>query len=156
MFKIKKFFVITVLSFALLGTGLVHAQVPATIPAAGTSAAAAAAENAAAAATTGAKSAAPSQAINIAIKNPLGVTTINDAIAKIMGVILKLAIPVIICLFIWTGFQFILAQGNDKKLGEAKSMLGNVIIGSLLILGAWTLATAIVNTVNLITTGSTN
>lgn len=157
MSKIKNFFAITMLSFALFGIGLVYAApgLPATTPNPGGSLPATGA-NQTSQASLPATGAAPSQAISVKIDNPLGVKTINEAIAKIMNVIVKLAIPVIICFFIWTGFQFILAQGDSKKLGEAKGMLGNVIIGSILILGAWTIATAIVNTVNLITTGTTN
>lgn len=90
--------------------------------------------------------------INIKIKNPLGETdTIPEAIKKIMDVVLQLVFPFIVLLFIYSGFLFVTARGNKTKLDQAKTMFWYTLIGTLLILGAWTIATAIVNTVNEIT-----
>lgn len=91
------------------------------------------------------------QGLKLVIANPLGVKSIEEVIQKIMGVIVKLAIPVIICFFIYSGFMFITAQGDKKQLETAKTMFVQVVIGSVIILGAWTIASAIVSTVNLIT-----
>lgn len=93
----------------------------------------------------------PNEGLHLIIKNPLGVQTIEEVIQKIMAVIVKLAIPVIICFFIFSGFKFITAQGDKKQLEEAKTMFVQVVIGSVIILGAWTIASAIISTVNLIT-----
>jgi hypothetical protein len=89
--------------------------------------------------------------LELKIKNPLGVTSIEDVIQKIMGVIVKLAIPVIICFFLYAGFSFITAQGDKEQLKKAKNMFLQTVIGAIIILGAWTIAAAIVSTVNLIT-----
>ncbi|MEI6022511.1 MAG: hypothetical protein WCQ32_01555 [bacterium] len=89
--------------------------------------------------------------ISYSINNPLGVTSIDEVIQKIMAVIVKLAVPVIICLFLYTGFMFITAQGDTTKLKTAKTMLWQVIVGTIIILGAWAIAAAIVTTVSLIT-----
>jgi hypothetical protein len=89
--------------------------------------------------------------IKLVINNPLGVTSIEEMIQKIMSMIVKLAVPVIICFFLYSGFMFITAQGDKKKLDTAKKMFFQVVIGSVIILGAWTIASAIVSTVNLIT-----
>lgn len=89
--------------------------------------------------------------IKLVINNPLGVTSIEEMIQKIMSMIVKLAVPVIICFFLYSGFMFITAQGDKQKLDTAKKMFFQVVIGSVIILGAWTIATAIVSTVNLIT-----
>lgn len=89
--------------------------------------------------------------LELKIKNPLGVKSIEEVIQKIMSVIVKLAIPVIICFFIYSGFLFITAQGSKTELEKAKRMFVQVVIGSVIILGAWTIASAIVATVNLIT-----
>jgi len=55
--------------------------------------------------------------------------------------------------FIYSGFQFVTARGKPDKLKIAKNNFWHVLIGALLVLGAWTVATAIVNTVNDITSG---
>lgn len=89
--------------------------------------------------------------INIKIKNPIGVNTIEEAIKKIMDVILSVALPFIVLFFIYAGFLFVTARGDKTKLEKAKNMFWYTLIGALLILGAWTIATAVVNTVNEIT-----
>jgi hypothetical protein len=91
--------------------------------------------------------------INIAVrlKNPLKVNDINDAIKWFVNVLLKIAIPFIVVFFIWSGFNFILARGNEKKVTAAKQMFLWTVIGTLLILGAWVITNAIIGTVNSIT-----
>lgn len=97
---------------------------------------------------TNANNAATSQALNIHLNNPLAVSTINDAIKLFMGVIIRIALPLIIIMFIWSGLTFVFARGNPRKIDEAKNILLFTIIGALLILGAWTITNAIVGTVN--------
>lgn len=93
------------------------------------------------------------QPLNIHLENPLqGISTIPEAVNKILSVVIRIALPIIIVMFIWSGILFIFAQGNDKKLGEAKNIFFYTIIGTLLILGAWTITNAIVGTVNSIIT----
>jgi hypothetical protein len=85
---------------------------------------------------------------NIKFKNPLKVSTIQEAVRFFINTLLKIAIPFIVVFFIWSGLNFILAQGNKDKVQKAKNMFLNTIIGSLLILGAWAITNAIVGTVN--------
>ena len=89
--------------------------------------------------------------LNIAIKNPLKVDTIQEAIKLFMDAVLKIAIPFIVLAFLWSGFNFVLARGNSEKVTKAKNMFVFTIIGTLLILGAWTITNAIIGTVNSIT-----
>jgi hypothetical protein len=86
--------------------------------------------------------------LKIKLDNPLKVNTVQDAIRVFMDAVIKIAIPFIVVFFIWSGLQFILAQGNSKKLEDAKRMFWYTIIGTLLILGAWAITDAIVGTVN--------
>jgi hypothetical protein len=99
--------------------------------------------------------AAPENApLNIHLNNPLaagGVSTIGDAINKILSLVIRIALPIIILMFIWSGLSFIFARGNPEKIKVAKNMFLYTIIGTLLILGAWTITNAIIGTVNAIT-----
>ncbi len=99
--------------------------------------------------------AAPANApLNIQLQNPLakgGVNTIGDAINKILSLVIRVALPLIIIMFIWSGLSFIFARGNPEKVKTAKNMFLYTIIGTLLILGAWTITNAIIGTVNAIT-----
>ncbi len=95
------------------------------------------------------------QPLNIHLTNPLagsGVTDIPSAVNKILTVVIKIALPLIIIMFIWSGITFIFARGNPKKLEDAKRMFLYTIIGTLLILGAWTITNALIGTVNSIIT----
>lgn len=86
--------------------------------------------------------------LNIRLKNPLKVNTIQEAIKLFMDAIIKIAIPFIVVFFIWTGLKFILAQGKPEEIKKARQMFWNTVIGTLLILGAWAITDAIVGTVN--------
>jgi hypothetical protein len=88
--------------------------------------------------------------LSVRLENPLKVNTIQDAIKYFVNALIRIAIPFIVVFFIWSGLQFILAQGNPDKLGKAKKTFLYTIIGTLLILGAWTITNAIIGTVNTI------
>ena len=62
-----------------------------------------------------------------------------------------IALPILTLFIVYSGFKFISAQGNSSKLEEAKKNFMYVIIGSLLILGAWVVATLVGGTVNQLT-----
>ncbi len=86
--------------------------------------------------------------LSVRLENPLKVNTIQDAIKYFVNALIRIAIPFIVVFFIWSGLQFILAQGNPDKLGKAKKTFLYTIIGTLLILGAWAITNAIIGTVN--------
>lgn len=89
--------------------------------------------------------------LDVHLQNPLKVDNIKDAIKFFVNTLIKIAIPFIVVFFIWAGLKFILAQGKPEKIKEAKQMFWYTIIGTLLILGAWTITNAIIGTVNSIT-----
>ncbi len=86
----------------------------------------------------------------VKIKNPLKVNTIQDVVRLVVSTIVRIAIPIVVISFIWSGLQFILARGNPTALGKARQTFFYTVIGTLLILGAWAITNAIVGTVNLI------
>jgi hypothetical protein len=92
----------------------------------------------------------PNQGLNIHLNNPLEGTasTIPQAINTILSIVIRIALPLIIIAFIWSGLNFIFARGKPEKMKEAKNMFLYTVIGTLLILGAWTITNAIVGTVN--------
>lgn len=91
--------------------------------------------------------------LDIKINNPLKVKTIQEAIKLFVGALVRIAIPIIVIFFIWSGISFIFARGNPEKIKQAKQMFFYTVIGTLLILGAWTITNAIIGTVNSIVTG---
>jgi hypothetical protein len=89
--------------------------------------------------------------LDLKINNPLKVENIQDAIKLGLNFVMKIAIPVIIVLLIWAGFQFIFAMGNKDKLIKAKNNFLYTLFGAALVLGAYTIAIAIINTINSLT-----
>lgn len=81
--------------------------------------------------------------------NPLqnAYDSIPQFIAGVLQVVVMVAMPIIVLFFVWAGFLFIKAQGNPGKLDEAKKNLMYAVIGAILILGAWVIATLIAGTV---------
>lgn len=79
--------------------------------------------------------------------DPLGVKNFCDLVRSLLNVVLAIGLPVAVFFFVWSGFKFILARGNQEKLNIAKQNFFYVIIGIAVFLGAWTLATIISATI---------
>ena len=88
---------------------------------------------------------------NQQLENPLSVGGMADFVALVLRVMVMVALPIISLFIVYSGFLFISAQGNQEKLGTAKKNLMYVLIGSILILGAWVIATLIGGTVTQLT-----
>ena len=87
-------------------------------------------------ATSGAASSSDTK-LTITLENPLGTTnTLPDFIVKVLKGVIELLTPVIVLMFLWTGFLFVKAQGKSEDLIAAKKSLMFTIIGAALILGA--------------------
>ena len=87
------------------------------------------------------------------LDNPLSpeFQTIPAFIEGALKVMVMVALPIITVFVVYAGFQFVLAQGNTEKLNTAKKNFLFVIIGALLIMGAWIIATLIGGTVTQLT-----
>ena len=85
------------------------------------------------------------------LDNPLNYDSIPLFIAGALKALAMIALPIITLFLVISGFYFITAQGSQDKLQKAKLNFFYVIIGALLILGAWILATLIAGTVSQLT-----
>lgn len=81
------------------------------------------------------------------LQNPLKSQDIPSFISGALKALVVVALPIITLFIVIAGFMFVLARGNEHKLEEAKKNFVYVIIGAILILGAWVLATLIGGTV---------
>lgn len=86
--------------------------------------------------------------------NPLNVDSIPAFIAVALKAVAMIALPIITLFLVISGFLFLTAQGNQTKLETAKKNFFWVIIGALLILGAWIIATLIAGTISQVVRGS--
>ncbi|HCU48075.1 TPA: hypothetical protein DIC39_03425 [Patescibacteria group bacterium] len=57
--------------------------------------------------------------------------------AKIINIVLGFLGVVFIVLIIYAGFQWMTASGNEEKISQAKKMIGNAVIGLLIILASY-------------------
>ena len=82
-------------------------------------------------------------------ENPLNsnFSSIPAFIAGALKVLVIVALPIITLFIVISGFMYIMARGNPGKITEANKNFMYVIIGALLILGAWVIATLIGGTV---------
>lgn len=82
------------------------------------------------------------------LQNPLQYDTITGFIAAALKALVVIALPIITLFIVLSGFMFVFARGNPNKLKDAKMNFFYVILGAILILGAWVLATLIGGTVS--------
>lgn len=96
---------------------------------------------------------APGAGINFKLENPLKGTadSIGCLVSEILKILVNIGAVVAIMFIIWSGFLFVTAQGNEAKLKSAKQAFMGAVIGTALLLGAWTIAVAITGTISKIT-----
>lgn len=85
------------------------------------------------------------------LENPLKFNDVASFISGALKVLVIVALPIITVFIVISGFMFVLARGNSSKLEEAKKNFLYVILGAVLILGAWVIATLIGSTVSQLT-----
>ena len=90
------------------------------------------------------------------LDNPLGPNNTNlyCFLKSVLSAFLNLLIVLAIFYLIYSGFQMVSARGNETKLKEAKQSFTYAVIGTAVLLGAWTLATIIQATVQNVTGGT--
>ena len=81
------------------------------------------------------------------ICNPIDADNFPEFIKTILEGIVKIGIPIIALALIYSGFLFVAARGNSEKITKAKSALLYTIIGAAILLGSWTIAKLISETV---------
>jgi len=82
------------------------------------------------------------------ITNPIpNISTINGLIKTILEAVIKIGIPIVALAIIYCGFLFVSAIGKPEGIKKAKDALLYTVIGSAILLGAWTIAQLISDTV---------
>lgn len=85
---------------------------------------------------------------SVTLMNPLkSGTSLESFLTSILEFIIRIGSIAIILMLVFVGYKFVVAQGSDTKLNEAKNMLLWTIIGALVLLGAKAISLAIQATV---------
>lgn len=80
--------------------------------------------------------------------NPLqGGASLESFLMSILDFVIRIGTIVVILMLVYVGYLFVIAQGSDSKLTEAKHALLWTLIGSLILLGAKAIAVGIQATV---------
>lgn len=74
----------------------------------------------------------------------LGNRDLIDTIAQIINVILGFLGVVAVVLILMGGFKWMTAAGNEEKVGEAKKLLGAGVVGLVIILAAFAIASFVI------------
>ncbi|MFA5997504.1 MAG: pilin [Candidatus Paceibacterota bacterium] len=85
------------------------------------------------------------------IQNPIKYSNFSDFAAAIIKAAVQVMMPFIVLAFIYSGFLFVKAQGNETELTEAKKAIQWSVIGAFVLLGAWGFAQIIGQTVSTLT-----
>lgn len=97
----------------------------------------------------------PNVPISTSIPNPFNcggagggcnlITFINVVVDR---VVLPIGGIVAVLAFIWSGFMFVTAQGDEKKIEQARTALLYTAVGTAILLGARVLTGVLENTIN--------
>lgn len=86
------------------------------------------------------------------LKNPIpNVESLEEFIGVILRGVIKIGIPLVVIMIIYSGFLFVTALGNSEKLSKAKDALVWSMIGTAVLLGSWAISELIIDTVTTIT-----
>jgi len=84
----------------------------------------------------------------------LGSTDVRTTVAQIIRVAMGLLGIVAVVIILIGGFKWMTAGGNEEQVGEAKKWIFSGVIGLVIILSAYALASFIINQLVAATTGT--
>lgn len=70
------------------------------------------------------------------IQNPIKANNVKEALFFLVDIAIFIGTILAVLMFIWIGFKFVLAQGNDSKLKEAKEWFLYAAIGTAVLISA--------------------
>lgn len=86
---------------------------------------------------------------NIGLKNPIKVNSISELILIVTRVVRYIAIPFVVIMIMYAGFQFIAgaAKLSGYSIDQAKTSLWYTVIGAFILLSAELIALVMKNTI---------
>lgn len=86
--------------------------------------------------------------------NPLGEqATLEWLVTEILGLVIRIGAIIVIFMLVYVGFKFVVAQGREEKLRDARQALQWTVIGALILLGAQAIALGIAATIKALAVG---
>jgi hypothetical protein len=78
------------------------------------------------------------------LPNPINQRTFAGFIQQIANIAAYIGGVVAVIMIIWSGFLFVTARGDERKLATAKTAFTWTVIGAAVLLGAYAIATAVI------------
>jgi len=78
-------------------------------------------------------------------KNPIQATSFDQVVLGFAELLAQVGLPIAAIFLVWSGFLFVTVRGDEKKLTDAKNTFYWTILGTAVIVGAYAIATAVVN-----------
>jgi len=88
----------------------------------------------------------PHVALGATFVNPLATSFIAEIVRGFILAVIYVGTPALVVAIVWTGFLFVLAQGNPEGLTKAKEMGVRVLLGGMLLLSLWAIVRLVGNT----------
>ncbi len=85
------------------------------------------------------------QSLGFGLRDPLGGVSIQRLIAGLIRFVIGMIGALFLGLFVWSGVQWMTAGGEADKVSEAKQTMVNATIGMIIVIGAWTLVSLVID-----------
>lgn len=86
------------------------------------------------------------------LENPLkDIDSLEDLLNAILEAVVRLGSIILVIMIVYVGFKFVVAQGNEEKLQDARNALVWTVIGGLILLGATAISAVIQETAGSLT-----
>ncbi len=82
----------------------------------------------------------------VEIENPISINSIPELIQKVFEGLLKIGIPLLVVMIVYSGWLYLFARGNPGEIKKAHDMFLYTLIGGAILLAAWALAQLIHST----------
>ena len=93
-------------------------------------------------------SAQASLGIEVGGSTGLGSRDLKETITQVLNVLLGFLGIIAVIVILLGGFKWMTAAGNEEKVEEAKKLLGAGIVGLVIILAAYAIATYVINVIS--------
>ena len=87
-------------------------------------------------------------AVQNGLQNTLSTGDPRSIIGRVINVALSFLGVIAVGIILLGGFKWMTAAGNEEKTAEARKLLGAGVIGLIIILASWGIATFVINSLN--------
>lgn len=82
----------------------------------------------------------------ICLENPIKSANFTELLTNVMTIFTQIMVPIVTLAVIYSGYLFVSAGGNPKKLENAKNALFTALLGALIVLAAFAITKIITAT----------